>query len=83
MQPGVEVPDLSVTHNQIIVDAIDRLSEKHRIVIEAIYFERVSYGILARRLGFSKPYVWRLTAKAREAIATIIATDPYILARYT
>jgi len=82
MQPGMEVPDLTVTHNNIVLAAIEQLSDRHRLVIEAIFFERISYGKLATRMGFSKPYVWRTTKKAVDTVGRIIASDPHILKRY-
>ena len=90
MQPGMEVPDLSITHNTVVQDGIEDMPAVYRMCIEAIYFERLSYGQLAKRMGedhlpprtYSRPYVFRLTRKARQHLAHTLTANTHLIERY-
>jgi hypothetical protein len=51
-----------------LVDAVELLPRKHREVIEAIYYERLSKVDLAERLGVHRTVVDRLLGEALEAM---------------
>lgn len=50
----VEVDAILLLRNAVI-DCVDKLSEKDRFCLEAIYSERITYEALGNRLGYNKP----------------------------
>lgn len=58
-----------------LTEAIDRLPEKHKIVIDAVFWERVSKRSLARHLGISRNEVERRLAKAFELLREELELD--------
>ncbi len=82
MQPHVETPDLDEAHIDAVALAIDYLTPDDAALINAIFFERVPYSQLAKRLGCSKPHAWRRTQEAMGRLANILRNNPSINERY-
>jgi hypothetical protein len=59
-----------------LVDAVELLPRKHREVIEAIFYERLSKVDLAERLGVHRTVVDRLLGEALEAMRVHIEMGP-------
>jgi DNA-directed RNA polymerase specialized sigma subunit len=61
-----------------VMDAIDKLSEKDRFIIEAVHYERLTYEELGKRLGCSNVHAWRLTKSAIENLKNMLVQEPTI-----
>ena len=59
------VPETRLDH---VLSAVEALDEPHRSVVELIVWGRLSKSEAARQLGFSRQYVHRLWAEARESL---------------
>lgn len=82
MLPHTEVPDLDERHRDIVAVAVDQLDPRQRMVIEAFFFERLSYSKIGRRLGVSKTHAWRITQRAIRQLQTILINNQHIRTRY-
>lgn len=65
----------TLTERQRVHAALEQLDERLQYVIQAIYFERLSYRQLARRMGISKTYAFKLTRQAEEEMMKLL-TQP-------
>lgn len=66
---------------EIIVDAIDRLTEQQRFIIDAVNSERISLADLGHRLGVSKTHAKRLRDEAYSALRADLIYHPMIQER--
>jgi DNA-directed RNA polymerase specialized sigma subunit len=82
MTPHVEIPNLDESHIDAVAEAIDALPERSADIINAIFFERVSYAELGRRLKCSKPHAWRLTLQAIQELRVLLVEHAAIKERY-
>jgi len=82
LQWGEAPHDFSTDHIHAVQDAIEKLSEQSRYCIEAIFYERVPYSQLGKRLGVSKPHAWRLSKRAIAELQRLLLNDHSINMRY-
>ncbi len=66
---------------EVIAVAIERLSEEHRFIIDAINSERISLADLGARLGVGKTQAWRLHNAAKAALREQLIQIPLIRER--
>jgi DNA-directed RNA polymerase specialized sigma subunit len=69
-----------------VINAVEQLSEKDRICIDAIYSEQITYEELGERLGYSpqpngSPQAYFATKRALERLKKILLRSP-IIAEY-
>jgi RNA polymerase sigma factor (sigma-70 family) len=61
-----------------VKDAIDYLSPQDIFIIEAIYYEQVTYEVLGERLGVSNVHAWRLTKTAIKNLQERLLSNEYV-----
>lgn len=81
MTQGVDY-EYEPAYLQRIADYIDQLPEQQRQLLEAVFYQRMSYSQLGRKLGVSKVQAWRLTQAALRQMKTLITADPELNERY-
>jgi len=72
---------------EAVIDAIEELSEKDRICINAIYAERITYEELGQRLGYkpqkgSSPQAYNATQRALDRLKEILLRNPIIASTF-
>jgi hypothetical protein len=81
----IDTPEVSMEEVQVVreavADAIDRLPERLRYVIDSINSERVSVRELGRRMNLSKSQVQRLKEQAHEQLRLLLIAHPVIRRR--
>jgi hypothetical protein len=66
---------------ELIVDAIDSLTEQQRFIVDAVNSERISLAELGTRLGVSKTHAKRLRDEAYSALRAALIYKPAIQER--
>jgi RNA polymerase sigma factor (sigma-70 family) len=61
-----------------VKDAIEYLSPQDRFIVEAIYYEQITYEVLGERLGVSNVHAWRLAKAAIKNLQTQLITNEYV-----
>jgi len=61
-----------------VKDAIEYLSPQDRFIIEAVFYEQVTYEVLGERLGVSNVHAWRLANAAKKNLQTRLLTNEYV-----
>jgi RNA polymerase sigma factor (sigma-70 family) len=64
---------------EIVINAIDELSQQDRFIIEAIAYEQITYEELSKRLGVSSVHAWRLYKTAQENLKNILLQNQSVL----
>ena len=82
MMPHVEEPADGFQHTWLLDGAVSLLTPTERQCVEAIFYERITYEALSKRLGFSKPYTWRITRRALNVLKQTLLQDPFMNERY-
>lgn len=82
MQPYIGIPDGDETHLELVALSTQLLDEKDKMIINAIYYECLTYEELGRRLGCSKPHAWRLTRQAVARLGALLGQSTHIRERY-
>lgn len=73
---GGERPLPISTRDHAVHDAVASLDERSRLVIEAIFYEGLSYSELAERFNYQhKPYMWRLVKSAIAKLKDALSHD--------
>lgn len=65
-----------------IAKYVDQLQPEQRELLEAVFYQRMSYSELGEELGVSKVQAWRLTRKACRTLSELICADPELNERY-
>jgi DNA-directed RNA polymerase specialized sigma24 family protein len=68
---------------EVVIDAVESLSPKDRICINAIYAERITYEELGHRLGYKpqksgSPQAYYATQRALERLKEVLLRSPVI-----
>ena len=71
LDPGLA----AVERREVLREALDRLDERQREIIYARYFEEISQGELARRLGISQMHVSRLERQAIRFLRSVLGGE--------
>lgn len=78
-------PQTSVVARQLlreaVVDCMDRLSERDRLILDARHAEQITIRALAVRLGLHKSHTHRLCQRAEVHLAAVCIENPVIQAR--
>lgn len=83
MQRG-SAPDLNdVDHINAVIAVVENLKDSHKIAIEGIFYERITYAELGSRLGCSKPHAWRITQQALHELQRQLRIMKPISERYS
>lgn len=62
----------------VVRDAVEYLCPQDRFIIEAVYYEQVTYEVLGERLGVSNVHAWRLAKTAIKNLQTQLITNEYV-----
>jgi len=62
----------------IVKDCVEYLCPQDRFIIEAIYYEQVTYEVLGERLGVSNVHAWRLAKTAIKNLQCQLLTNEYV-----
>jgi RNA polymerase sigma factor (sigma-70 family) len=63
---------------EIVKDAVEYLCPQDRFIIEAIYYEQITYEMLGERLGVSNVHAWRLAKTAIKNLQAQLLTNEYV-----
>jgi len=63
---------------EIVKDAVEYLCPQDRFIIEAIYYEQITYEVLGERLGVSNVHAWRLAKTAIKNLQAQLITSEYV-----
>jgi len=63
---------------EIVKDCIEYLCPQDRFIIEAIYYEQITYETLGERLGVSNVHAWRLAKNAIKNLQCQLLTNEYV-----
>lgn len=69
VMPGYEELPSEQTPNPIreaLLNSMEMLTEQDKYVLDAIYWEMITFAELGKRLGVSAPHAWRLTEVAEK-----------------
>ena len=80
--PGDEIATPKDAYNplkDIIIDALDELTEQEKYIIDAVNYEQVSFVDLGKRLGMSSTHAWRLRNSAYESLRKILMKNELII----
>ena len=72
-EPDAEQMLLQSEDRQLLIEAIDLLSERHQMVVQLYFVEELNLAEIAAILGVSVPRVHQLKASALEKIRTALA----------
>lgn len=62
----------------VVRDAVEYLCPQDRFIIEAIYYEQITYEVLGERLGVSNVHAWRLAKTAIKNLQAQLITNEYV-----
>jgi RNA polymerase sigma factor (sigma-70 family) len=82
MRDGEPAPSSDV-HNLIVEEALTALPDESQWILQAIFYERITYEELGQRLGVSKPHAWRLTQRAVNQLKQLLINNPTLKDRYS
>jgi DNA-directed RNA polymerase specialized sigma24 family protein len=78
-----EDPDMPLVAQLVLREALsdcfEQLSDQDRYILEAIWFEGISYRTLATRMGLHKSYTHRIVQRAVSRLGELCEGNPTIL----
>jgi DNA-directed RNA polymerase specialized sigma24 family protein len=78
-----EDPDVPLVAQLVLREALsdcfEQLSDQDRYILEAIWFEGISYRMLAMRLGLHKSHTHRIVRRAVTRLGDLCQTNATIL----
>jgi RNA polymerase sigma factor (sigma-70 family) len=63
---------------EVVRDAVEYLCPQDRFIIEAIYYEQITFEVLGERLGVSNVHAWRLAKTAIKNLQAQLITNEYV-----
>lgn len=84
--PGCE-PEVSREETEEMTDAVhacvDKLGGLEKMLLEAVFYEGLSFRQLEERYKVPKSTAYRIVEKAKEELGEILRGDPIVAARYS